>query len=54
MVSKASGTWRIHGTIDWDDAVALPDQLFVYPLDGSSMCTENSDVEDGYFDNDQY
>ena len=55
MVSKASGTWKICGIIDWDDAVALPRPLArVPPRWVWHFPDEDPDVEDGYLNDDQY
>ncbi|KAL8910592.1 MAG: hypothetical protein Q9171_004131 [Xanthocarpia ochracea] len=55
MVSKATGTWKICGIIDWDDAVALPRPLArVPPRWVWHFPDEDPDLEDGYLNDDQY
>ncbi|KAL8856094.1 MAG: hypothetical protein Q9178_007289 [Gyalolechia marmorata] len=55
MVSKASGTWKICGIIDWDDAVALPRPLArVPPRWVWHFPDGDPDLEDGYLNDDQY
>ncbi|KAL8723568.1 MAG: hypothetical protein Q9181_007261, partial [Wetmoreana brouardii] len=55
MVSKASGTWKICGVIDWDDAVALPTPLARIPPRWIwHFPDEEPDLEDGWLNDDQY
>lgn len=55
MVSKASGAWKIHGIIDWDDATALPKPLARIPPGWIwHFSDEDPDLEDGYLNDDQY
>ena len=55
MVSKASGTWKITGIIDWDDALALPRPLARIPPRWIwHFPDEDPDIEDGYLNDDQY
>lgn len=52
MVDKSSGTWRIRGVIDWDDALALPRPLARRAPDW--VWDFNSEGFTGYLDNDHH
>ncbi|KAL8702552.1 MAG: hypothetical protein Q9201_004269 [Fulgogasparrea decipioides] len=55
MVSKASGTWKVCGVIDWDDAVTLPTPLARIPPRWIwYFADEEPDLEDGWLSDDQY
>ena len=55
MVSKASGSWRICGIIDWDDALALPRPLArVPPRWIWHFPDEEPGLEDGFLNDDQF